>query len=67
MHLLILMEMLRRKHKMEDRKHQRDMEKEILKPKKNLTSRFMTEMFQHIKTHGMTPQRSNDLYGVNTL
>ena len=34
MHLLILMEMLRRKHEMEDRKHQRDMEKEILKPKK---------------------------------
>ena len=34
MHLLILMEMLRRKHEMEDRKHQRDMEKEILTQRK---------------------------------
>ena len=59
--------MLRRKHEIGGQETPTGHGKGNPNPKINLTSRFMTEMFQHIKTHGMTPQRSNDLYGVNTL
>jgi hypothetical protein len=54
-------------HMMHIEKERIRIEREALDPKKDLTSRFMTEMFQNIiDSHGMAPQRSNDMWGANT-
>ena len=55
MHLLMLMEMLRRKTRNGRQKTPTGHGKGNPNPEINLTSQFMTEIFQHIKTHGMTP------------